>query len=403
MKRFIFSILLTIVCTLVFAQTGRLHNNMVLRDPFYLDTTSVDFQNILHLWNDYKDCVFDDWMISQDNNKIDVNSKAMLFWEESERQKYGQIGSLQGNPDLFLRTFQLEPTNYFMGKELFIGVEKRNDTLFELRTMFFDDYPTENQLAGVYTIPIIKHSENDYKFFSKLSLLEPTFQSYKLGWLTFMYPRTYNFNETAAQQTFKLLDGIAETLQLEQPNSVVYYLFDNKTEFYHSLGVDVSPYDFIGCSRVYPQGLCLDNGKILFFTKEGETLAHELIHCLIREKGWKYTMFEEGLCSYYGGHALESKEVTLSNLKLWLNENPQIDLSLDLFKADFSDFTNNYSYALQMVVCEMIHHTGGMKMAFDILYSISEGEDGYFVIAKHLGFKKKNINNIIRDYLNKNY
>ena len=56
-----------------------------------------------------------------------------------------------------------------------------------------------------------------------------------------------------------------------------------------------------------------------------------------------------------------------------------------------------------MVVCEMIHHTGGMKMAFDILYSISEGEDGYFVIAKHLGFKKKNINNIIRDYLNKNY
>ena len=100
-------------------------------------------------------------MASRGDDRATGSQKAMTFWEESEIQKYGNPSLFQGNPDLFLCTFQLHPTNYYMGKEFFIGVEKRNDTLFELRTMFFVDYPTENQLAGVFTLPIIKHSEED--------------------------------------------------------------------------------------------------------------------------------------------------------------------------------------------------------------------------------------------------
>ena len=380
-----------------------MRHEMIVRDSFYLDTTSVDFQNIFHLWNDYKDCIYDDYMVSRNHDETTGSRKALSFWEESEIQKYGNSNFFQGNPDLFLCTFQLHPTNYYMGKELFIGVEKRNDTLFELRTMFFNDYPTKNQLAGVFTIPIIKHSENNYKFYSKLSLLEPTFQSCIKGWIKFMFPQTYIFNAEAAQQTFELLDSIAEMLQIEQPTNVEYYLFDNKTEFYRTLGIDVSPYDFIGCSRVYPQGFCLNNGKILFFTKDGETMAHELIHCLLREKGWKSVLFEEGVCSYYGGHALEPKEVTFSKLKVWLNENPQINLSSDLFNADFSDFMENYSYALQMVVCEMAHSKGGMRMAFEMLFEMSNGNDEYEVLAKYLSIKKENADKVIKDYLNKFY
>ena len=418
------SISLIVICTWLVAQNPKMRNEMRLRDPFYLDTMSVDFQNILHLWNDYKDSVYDDYMASRGDDRATGSQKAMTFWEESEIQKYGNPSLFQGNPDLFLCTFQLHPTNYYMGKEFFIGVEKRNDTLFELRTMFFVDYPTENQLAGVFTLPIIKHSEEDYKFYTKLSLIKPQLQSFQIGWLTYYYPPEYDFNEKAAKQTFEVADSIATILQIKQPDGIEYYIFENKTEYYRSLGVDVSPFDFIGCSKIYPQGLSMNNGKRLFYTKDGETLAHELIHSLIREKGQKHTVFEEGVCSYYGGHALEPKEVTLSNLKLWLNENPQINLSSNLFKAykdeggrfvsdsilaytkeefNYGDFTNNYYYAIQMVICEMAHNKGGIQLVFEMLFDLKNDNEEYDIITKHLGIKKKNTNRTIRDYLNYYY
>ena len=49
MKRALTILLFALMSTSLFAQT-----KMQFRDPFWVDTTSADFQGIVKLWNDYK-------------------------------------------------------------------------------------------------------------------------------------------------------------------------------------------------------------------------------------------------------------------------------------------------------------------------------------------------------------
>ena len=379
------------------------------RDPFWVDTTSADFQGIVKLWNDYKSCLVSD-------------QSPAAFWMESEVATYG-------NPDLLIQSFTLSKYDFmdFMGgKELFIGVEKRNDTLFEMRTMLFSNFPTENQLTGVFTYPVVKVAENEYRFYSKLSLLKADMKSYQVGWVTYFYPYNYPFDKEAADQTFAVANEFAAAMGLEKPKTVEYYLFNDRTEYFRYLGADVSCYDFIGCSRVYSHGFAFADCNKVFFTQGGESMAHEIIHFIIKEQTGreKVSMFEEGVCSYYGGHALQSKETNMSELKKWLADNPQIDLSISLMssykdkdgkfvtdstmaasqeKFVFSDFTCNYAYAIQMVICEMAERKGGKELVITMLREITEDNLEYEVIERYLGIKRKHVNKTIRNYLNENY
>ena len=253
MKRALTIILFAFLCATLFGQT-----KMQFRDPFWVDTTSADFQGIVRLWNDYK-------------SSLVSEQSPTAFWMESEVATYG-------NPDLLIQSFTLSKYDFmdFMGgKELFIGVEKRNDTLFEMRTMLFGDFPTENQLTGVFTYPVVKVAENEYKFYSKLSLLKPDMKSYQVGWVTYFYPYNYPFDKEAADQTFAIANEFAAAMGLEKSKPVEYYLFNDRTEYFRYLGADVSCYDFIGCGRVYPHGFAFADCNKVFFTKGGESLAHE--------------------------------------------------------------------------------------------------------------------------------
>ena len=381
MKRALTILLFALMGTSLLGQT-----KMQFRDPFWVDTTSADFQGIVRLWNDYK-------------SSLVSEQSPTAFWMESEVDTYG-------NPDLLIRSFTLSKYDFmdFMGgKELFIGVEKRNDTLFEMRTML-----------------------NEYRFYSKLSLLKPDMKSYQVGWVTYFYPYNYPFDKEAADQTYAVANEFAAAMGLEKPKPVEYYLFNDRTEYFRYLGADVSCYDFIGCGRVYPHGFAFADCNKVFFTKGGESMAHEIMHFIIKEKtGRKRApMFEEGVCSYYGGHALQSKETIMSELKKWLMENPQIDLGVDLVMAykdedgrfvtdstkaatperfAYGDFANNYAYAIQMAVCEMVERKGGQALVIRMLNEIKENEEEYDVIEALLGVKREEVNGVIRDYLREKY
>ena len=404
MKRALTIILFAFLGATLFGQT-----RMQFRDPFWVDTTSADFHGIVKLWNDYK-------------NSLVSEQSPTAFWMESEVATYG-------NPDLLIQSFTLSKYDFmdFMGgKELFIGVEKRNDTLFEMRTMLFSNFPTDNQLTGVFTYPVVKVAENEYRFYSKLSLLKPDMKSYQVGWVTYFYPYNYPFDKEAADQTYAVANEFAAAMGLEKPKPVEYYLFNDRTEYFRYLGADVSCYDFIGCGRVYPHGFAFADCNKVFFTKGGESLAHEIMHFIIKEKtGRKRApMFEEGVCSYYGGHTLQPKETIMSELKKWLMENPQIDLGVDLVMAykdqdgrfvtdstmaasqerfAYGDYANNYAYAIQMAVCEMAERKGGKALVIKMLNEIKENEEEYNVIKNYLGIARKDMNRAIREFVIENY
>ena len=393
-------------------QAQNLQQKASLRDPLFLDTTSVVFHEIYDFWQQYEYAYFLDYGKISDPNYKPTNYD---FWTDFEKEDYGNPNSI----------IQCNLLPFYTYQEYFMGVAKRNDTLYELQTAFFDDFPSPKQLLGIYTIPLIRTSDG-FKLVNKLTINKSYFCKKQIGWITYYYPSTYAFDEAAANTAVSRLTAFAEEFGVEGMEPVEYYLFDNKTEMFHYFGVDGSCYDFYSAETVVPYGNSKIGKNKICYTKGGEGKIHEFIHLMLKNvsNGQRFSWFEEGVCCYFGEHVLQTKEWHFDKLKAFLNDNPQIDLSVDLiqayldadgkythdttqsvikYKRPYSDVNSNYSYDIQMVICEMLYQKGGMEMVRQMLLETPNDVALYDSIERLLGIQRSEINRDIRLWLNKNY
>ena len=383
-----------------------------LRDPLFLDTTSAVFHEIYDFWQRYEYAYFFYFLKISDPNYKPTNYD---FWTDFEKEDYGNPNSI----------IQCNLLPFYTYEEYFMGVAKRNDTLYELQTAFFDDFPSPKQLLGIFTIPLIRTSDG-FKLVNKLTINKSYFCKKQIGWITYYYPSTYAFDEAAANTAVSRLTAFAEEFGVEGMEPVEYYLFDNKTEMFHYFGVDGSCYDFYSAETVVPYGNSKIGKNKICYTKGGEGKIHEFIHLMLKSvsNGQRFSWFEEGVCCYFGEHVLQTKEWHFDKLKAFLNDNPQIDLSVDLiqaymdadgkythdstqsvikYKRPYSDVNSNYSYDIQMVICEMLYKKGGMDLVKRMLFETKRNEDEYEMIEILLGVKREEVNGVIREYLREKY
>lgn len=393
-------------------QAQILQQKASLRDPLFLDTTSVVFHEIYDFWQRYEYAYFMDYGKISDPNYKPTNYD---FWTDFEKEDYGNPNSI----------IQCNLLPFYTYEEYFMGVAKRNDTLYELQTAFFDDFPSPKQLLGIFTIPLIRTSDG-FKLVNKLTINKSYFCKKQIGWITYYYPSTYAFDEAAANTAVSRLTAFAEEFGVEGMEPVEYYLFENKTEMFHYFGVDGSCYDFYSAETVVPYGNSKIGKNKICYTKGGEGKIHEFIHLMLKSvsNGQRFSWFEEGVCCYFGEHVLQTKEWHFDKLKAFLNDNPQIDLSVDLiqaymdadgkythdstqsvikYKRPYSDVNSNYSYDIQMVICEMLYQKGGMEMVRQMLLETPNDVALYDSIERLLGIQRSEINRDIRLWLNKNY
>ncbi len=379
-----------------------------LRDPLFLDTTSMIFHEIYDFWQRYEYAYFLDYGKISDPNYKPTNYD---FWTDFEKEDYGNPNSI----------IQCNLLPFYTYEEYFMGVAKRNDTLYELQTAFFDDFPSPKQLLGIYTIPLIRTSDG-FKLVNKLTINKSYFCKKQIGWITYYYPSTYAFDEAAANTAVFRLTAFAEEFGIEGMEPAEYYLFDNKTEMFHYFGIDGSCYDFYSAETVVPYGNSKIGKNKICYTKGGEGKIHEFIHLMLKNvsNGQRFSWFEEGVCCYFGEHVLQTKEWHFDKLKAFLNDNPQIDLSVDLiqaymdadgkythdstqsvikYKKPYSDVNSNYSYVIQMVICEMLYQKGGMDLVKRMLFETKRDEDEYEMIEKLLRVKREDVNEVIRRWL----
>ena len=383
-----------------------------LRDPLFLDTTSAVFHEIYDFWQQYEYAQFLDYGRISDPNYKPTNYD---FWADSEIENYG-------NPNAIIQCNLLP---FYAYEEYFMGVAKRNDTLYELQTAFFDDFPSPKQLLGIFTIPLIRTADG-FKLVNKLTINKNSFCKKQIRWITYYSPSTYAFDEEAANTAVSRLSAFAKEFGVDGMEPVEYYLFENKTEMFHNFGIDGSCYDFYSAETVVPYGNSKIGRNKICYTKGGEGKIHEFIHLMLKSvsNGQRFSWFEEGVCCYFGEHVLQTKEWHFDKLKTFLNDNPQIDLSVDLieayvdadgrythdsaksvikYKKPYSDVYSNYSYDIQMVICEMLYQKGGMDLVKRMLFETKRNEDEYEMIDKLLGIKRSQVNHIVRAYLNENY
>ncbi|MBR5911492.1 MAG: hypothetical protein IKZ55_05875 [Bacteroidales bacterium] len=415
---------ITILCLSLFS--ARLHaqgfqRKVSLRDPLFLDTASVVFHEIYDFWHQYEYASFLDYGKISDP---DYKPKNFAFWADFEINSYGNPNSI----------FQSNLLPFYIYEEYFMGVTKRNDTLYELQTAFFDDFSLPKQLLGIYTIPLIKTADG-FKLVNKLTINKNNFCKKQIGMITYYYPTTYVFDEEAANTAVSRLtafaeefwgEKFAEEFWGEKMEPVEYYLFENKTEMFHNFGIDGNCQDFYSAETVIPYGNSKIGKNKICYTKGGESKIHEFIHLILRSvsNGQRFSWFEEGVCCYFGEHVLQAKEWHFDKLKVFLNDNPQIDLSVDLieayvdadgrythdstqsvinYKKAYCDVYSNYSYVIQMVICEMLYQKGGMELVKRMLFETPDDKALHASIERLLGIKRQEIDSAIKLWLNNHY
>ena len=319
--RFYTLLVLLLVAGGMTMQAQEFQRRASMRDPLFLDTTSGVFHEIYDFWQQYEYAQFLDYGKISDPDYTPTN---FAFWADFEIENYG-------NPNSIIQSNLLP---FYAYEEYFMGVAKRNDTLYELQTAFFDDFPSPNQLLGIFTIPLIRTADG-FKLVNKLTINKNDFCKKQIAWITYYYPSTYHFDEQAANTAVLRLSAFAEEFGVDGMEPVEYYLFENKTEMFHYFGIDGSCYDFYSAETVVPYGNSKIGKNKICYTKGGESKIHEFIHLMLKSvsNGQRFSRFEEGICCYFGEHVLQSKEWHFDKLKVFLNDNPQIDLSVDLIEA----------------------------------------------------------------------
>ena len=416
-KKVIVSAVLMALCFAVVneplvAQEENGERNNTIRHPMLVDTTSTVFKEVYRFWCDYKQAQMEEFVMRNRPHTL----KTADFWAKEELTE-------NPNPDMILQS--IYPPFAFMNEE-FLGVSMRNDTLYELQTIFYSHYPVENTFEGVFTVPVVK-TQDGYKLINKLTLNMRKYKTYQIGWLTFYYPYTYPFDEEKAKESFNRANKVAKELGIVEVTPIKYFLYENQTELLHGMGVDGSIIDFNLSNNIIHYGHSLWQNRKVDFTQGGEGIIHELLHVFIYDlrKNNNGHRFDEGVCCYFGDNVnFTTNEYQLGRLKEFLNDNPQINLSVNLaqgYKDVDGHFTNdstasvdgllygygdsysNHLYNIQVVICEMLYKKGGMELVKRMLFETKRNEDEYEMIEMLLGVKREEVNGVIREYLREKY
>lgn len=375
-----------------------------------VDTNSVTFKEIFQFWQNYQNDLFKKLIIG------DTIIDTYKYWGNSEIEVYK-------SPDIILNF----PSVYYLLPEYLIGIEKRNDSLYEINSVYFSNYSKNPEIAMAFSVFVSKTSKG-YKLYNAFTYNKTNSIEKNVGWLQFYYPNDYKFCELDSKNLLDRAQYIANEWGISNIKPIKYYLFPTYSAMLTSLGIRIGMDDFISVNDLRIRGFALYDSRHIFYTLEGEKLLHEIIHILIQDMRGKRQeiQFDEGVCSYFGEHQGELFPFHAMRLKDFLNQNFQIDLGVNLVGAYldenykyshvitclekpnegffwYTDDTTNYYYIIMGTICEIAYKKGGMSLVKKMIIEAQNGEIMYDVIEKNIGIKRNEINSYLRNYLNQNY
>lgn len=374
----------------------------------FMDTSSVEFRSIYKLWQDYQNDLFS-------NDFKETNHDLQKYWYKGDIEKYGSEFDL----------YKGAIGSYYIFGEFFIGINKRNDTLFEIQTSYYNNRSETYELFYVINIPVIKVN-NEYKLSNMFSLKKKDFLKETIGFVDFYYLPNTKLDLKNAKQMVEKCKKVYNDFGFETKDTMDYYIFEDLSTGYESFGIKVALGDYFDPTQKMIYGFAI-NSKLLFYTIGGEKYTHEFLHILCKKirNNDDYRFFDEGVCSYFGDHQGLDYNTQKRKLKDFLNLNQKVDLSIsltDAYKDKDNKFVSDsnlvedrkilwelissedqisYSYMIMAAICEIAFKQGGYDKVKQMIIDSKDGEEFYDTIDKHLGIKRKDVNNYIRLFLNK--
>jgi len=323
-----------------------------------IDTTNVRNREILELWQDYRQKLFENSFRGQTHDLT-------VYWAESEL-KYEAFDFYRArffNLDLLYTYF---PT-------FALKIDSVGTDIFSLQVMTMRRFTQTCDVffpSALFSVKIIRDSTG-FRLMNTLTFNRAKKQTFELPPIRYYFDRDYPFDTLIAKQAHQKLIDFATRYQLsflDEP-MIYFFVYSRRSQINKDFGFLMHPFSVpsdivadIGGTQIFANRMAFFGGP------KAEGNIHEIIHILLRQITPTITLFEEGIATFYGGSMGKSYEVLRAELIRYLQAVPEDKLSaVDIF--EFMDPNYNRTYTVFAVLVEEAKRRGGEEFVLEILKS----------------------------------
>jgi hypothetical protein len=189
------------------------------------------------------------------------------------------------------------------------------------------------------------------------------------------------------------------------PIKFKYFVCKNIEQVFETMGYQFTADQY---TSIQYGAFCDANNSAVYAGNGNEFYPHEVVHLYTasywgKEGNYYHSWFEEGIATLFGGSMGLPLEWHLRKLKIYLEQNPEDDIS-DISKLSTipnGEYMSEYIFTIGGLICKLTYEKKGMDGLFELLKSGYTDDDFYKAIEKQFKVKKENFNTFLRDELNK--
>lgn len=366
----IFFLSVLIVC--VFAVNGQTSKYSVeVNISSRVDTTyNIDKKEIYHLFKNYLEARPDSFY----NNP---------YWTQKEKDP--KDSSVISEFYVGFYSLHLKPAILFANwKPFILTIEQVSINKYLLRVALISDTLSADKVLTILNINAVLEN-NKWLLENNFNDIVSSWKTQQFKHIKYVYPPTYNFNESLAEKSVTFCDSVARLLNISKLDTFNYYICDNPDKMGILFG-----YEFY--NQNYTTGLTRLFKKQIFSAKGNEYYPHEFMHMLLINS-FKDTldyMLQEGLCCFLGENNTQKYEYAFIYLANdYLNDMPSFTFS-NLLTNSANSNGYNTAYPTGSLIVEIIFKRRGFNGIKQLLNSKANSEETICkTIQKITGLNKK--------------
>ena len=294
-----------------------------------------------------------------------------------------------------------------------IGIFPAYNDYYALKSAFTHvDEAGEIHLDTITSVYAKKFGK-EYLLISSAEYYKSVLEHHKIGNINYYVHPLHPFDKEKAEKMEAFNQYLAKEFNVE-PIEFDYFVANNARDI-----VEIWGYEYMNRMFIPNQtgGVASVRNKIIYSGNNSEYYPHELVHLYTYNLVPKSNHFwiGEGIATYFGGSSGYTLDEHLEKLRLFLNENPEFDLSdIDALNTTIpnGEYKTDFRYVIGGFLMKQVYEKYGIEGLLEALevksgnvkefHKYDGTNDGFFnFLHKKLGIEKENFDSYIKGEIKK--
>ncbi len=283
-----------------------------------------------------------------------------------------------------------------------LGIYPVENDHYELKSMFTSVTDSTEQINLHYIVSIFaKKIDGSFKLVNSSSYYKNIWERKSVGNINYYIHPVHNFNEGEAKRMNEFNLELANKFESE-PLTFDYFVSNTGREIIKVWGYDFMPRML---QPVQTGGMADLYNMIIYAGNNSAYYPHEVVHLYTSKyKKTYHKWIDEGLATFLGGSTGYDLDWHLQKLKIFLEKEPDYDLS-DISKLAIDipngEHMTDFRYVIGGFICKKIHEKEGMKGIFEALQYGKTDEAFFRLLKEKLNIHKNNFDTYIKEEIKK--